>query len=282
MEDSFNIDMSYKLECRICLQVPRPDELDNFGLCMEGGHVTCGPCYSNFKDEMGNDTFCFECRNAPKRRRPDFIYVKEVFLEMANEHFYNCGNCHEKVQGHALLEHEANCSVGKAQCPVCSKFVTGWDLFALNHPCMPTRLCYSKEKQKWSKIFYMDDLFNKDSAIYLIHGEFEFKLCLSHKFDSTGLKMNVSWIEYQNNPFPETFRIRIGLGFYTKAGILYRESEGAIHKFNKEKFDQGEEPEPQLFVSMSTFSKWDQYSKTYTCTKCSKKKSHVHFTMNFV
>ena len=275
-------DMTYKLECRICLEVPRPDELDEFGLCMEKGHVTCGPCYTNFKEEIGTDCFCSYCRKAPLLEKIDFMYVRDQLREMANEHVYNCTNCNHKFPGHALLEHEENCPIGKFQCPVCSKYVSPSDLMALKHPCMPTRSCYSNEKEAWEKILYLEDLSEKDSAIFMVHGGFDAKLCLSHKLQASGLSINVYWLDHQNIPVPASLRILIGLGIFTEPGPLFREIKGTIHTFDMDLFGDGVEPKPQLFVPIKTYSKWEKYSKTFKCAKCSKRKAHVHLIVDFV
>lgn len=273
--------MTYQLECRVCFQVPKPDELIDFGVCLEEGHVTCGPCYANYKEDVGNDYFCSHCRKAPVLQSANYLVIKEALREMADDHTYNCNNCNHEFVGRELSDHESKCSAGKYLCPICEKYVFPYDVMALQHPCMPTRSCFSKEKQAWTKVLYFEDLFKKDSGIFMIHGGYEAALCLSHTLGPRGLEFNIYWLDKGSIPAPDLLKLRLRFSLHTEAGTLFKQAKKIVHDFAPEQVGQGDVPEPQLTVSLETYSRWDRYTSIFRCKKCSLRKGHGHLIVEF-
>lgn len=269
------------LECKVCFTVPRPDALDTYGLCIKKGHLTCATCCQDWINVMGKKSHCPFCRESPFELKGDNILANKILRDLANEHMYTCENCNNKFSGLNIVDHEAQCPVGRYMCPLCSCFVSPEDLFAGKHACMPSRLCYSLENQMWDKVLFFDDLFKKDSAIFMIHSEYDVMLCLSHKTTASGLSLNVFWIDHYNFPDPNVLKLRIEAQLCTEAGKLFRQNVGEVHDFDIGDFDQDIEPIPQLFVKMKDLAKWDVYSQKFVCTKCHRKRGHIHIQMDF-
>ena len=273
--------MHQDLECRVCYEVPRPDKIIPYGLCLERGHLTCSRCCHEWMDEMGDACQCPYCRKRPFKLTGGHLLANKILSDLAKIHMYPCENCHHEFPGSAILDHEDRCSVGKFLCPLCLKYVSQRDLFALKHPCMPSRSVYNSEKKVWDKVLFFDNLFYQDSAVYMLHGGFEVKLCLSYKVTESGLLLNVFWVDHQTMPDPDAMQLRIGANLFTEAGTLFKEAEASIHKVELNGFEPIE-PTPQLWVKMKDLIKWEHHSQSFRCNKCCKRSPHIHIRMDFV
>lgn len=271
--------MHEDLECKICFKVPRPEALEKYGICLNKGHIVCASCCQDWIDEMGNARACPFCRESPFELRGDNVLANKILAELAKNHMYPCYVCNYEFPGQELLAHEAKCSVGRYFCPLCSRYVMPYDMFGLKHSCFTSRSAYCPENQMWDKVLFFGDFFKKDSAVLMVHGELDLKLCLSYKTTSEGLSLNVFWIDRQSLPDPSALKIRVGAMLITEAGKLYRERVGEVHDFGIG--DADIKPIPQLLVKMKDLAKWEEYSQKFVCTQCNRKRGHIHIKMDF-
>lgn len=275
--------MELDLECRICRLRPRPNNLEMYGLCLEGGHMTCHSCAMTLINGPTKDQ-CPVCKRVPFKIKSDNVLANTRLKELADKAVYECETCEEGIPGTDIEEHEYDCAMERRKCSVCRKCVPLEEYFGLTHECFGKRCAYrGGRKKRWEFCVTLDDLLNnKGLPTLLVHSRLGgIKGLFTHVTDLEGLKVDLTWLDVSDLDPLNSKRVRVGAFAHYKEGPLGRYKKGPMKTEPLAQYDYLEPlmGDYSLFVAKKWVDRWPKYSYLNACTKCKIREAHIHFTL---
>ena len=266
--------MEIDLECPVCQEKPRPDELGKYGLCHPHGHTTCGKCFESLM-KSGNFS-CPICRGLDFTGQSHNVLVNTIFKQLSDQTKYNCRYCKTEWQGLHILEHESICNAHTVICPSCNCSTTYESILARSHPCKYKIVLAKRAESSWNFILDFNSIKNnKMKPALLFHPTKVSQYCVVLKNTEDGLNIYVYWLGKKEGITTDMTNsiVIVSACVYTKAGPLGRARPNPIN------FMMGDKPAvPNLIILKHWLQDWNLYSDTHKCL-CKYKDPHMRISI---
>ena len=203
-------------KCPICLQIPRPDEISTYGICVNG-HLGCASCSTSWI-EKSNKNECFYCRSYFSVHGHHML-ANIILKNLTDGHKYPCKFCNLVQSGFELLQHETNCTSLVDVCSSCYGYAYTTEIQSLVHPCISKSLIYQTDLKRWSLYLPFKEMNSMSTSILLYHPQKIFKTCFKFQLNSKGF---VGEMVSMDRNLPPILITQIEVTVHTKAGVLGR------------------------------------------------------------